>query len=169
MIDLLVDYNVLEDLHLNKKGNITAVALILSLILTGCGKDPELTRFKTNFENFCINISTLDTSINNINAESDTAITELLGYIDELENQFTLLANLDFPEEFDYLEELADQAGDYMKEAASSYHEAYANDTYDASVSEYAYKNYKRAYKRIQIILIYLHGEEPQDEDLISD
>ena len=65
-------------------------------------------------------------------------------YIDQLEDEFADLAEMDFPEEFDYLEELADQAGDYMKEAASSYHEAYANDTYDASISEYAYNNYEQ-------------------------
>ena len=151
------------------KGMAAALVLMLSLILCGCGEDPELTRFKTNFENFCINVSTLDDSINNIDASSDTATEELLRYIGLLDEQFKALANLDFPDEFDYLEELADQASEYMSEASSSYQKAYAEDTYDASMSEYAYKNYKRAYKRIQIILIYLHGEEPQDEDLISE
>lgn len=154
---------------MNKKGMAAAAVLALGLLLTGCGEDPELTRFKNEFENFCINVSALDTSINNIDAESDTATDELLGYIDQLEDEFETLAEMDFPEEFDYLEELADQAGEYMSEAADSYHEAYANDSYEANLSDYAYKNYKRAYKRIQIILIYLHGEEPQDEDLISE
>ena len=111
----------------------------------------------------------MDDSINNIDASSDTATKDLLKYIDLLDEQFKALANLDFPEEFDYLEELADQASEYMSEASSSYQKAYADGSYDASMSEYAYKNYKRAYKRIQIILIYLHGEEPQDEDLISE
>ncbi|MBQ8231604.1 MAG: hypothetical protein IJZ34_06745 [Lachnospiraceae bacterium] len=151
------------------KGTAAAIVLIVSLILCGCGEDPELTRFKTNFENFCINVSTLDNSINNIDATSDTATGDLLKYIGLLDEQFKALANLDFPEEFEYLEELSDQASEYMSEASSAYQKAYADDTYDASMSEYAYKNYKRAYKRIQIILIYLHGDEPQDEDLISE
>ena len=159
---------VLEDLQLKKKGKVLSAALALCLMLTGCGEDPELTRFKNDFENFCINVSTLDTSINKINADSDSATDELLGYIDQLEEEFESLAAMDFPEEFDYLEELADQASEYMTEAAVSYHEAFA-DEYQENVGDYAYKNYKRAYKRIQIILIYLHGEEPQDEDLISE
>lgn len=154
---------------MKKKGMAVVAACIMALLLTGCGEDPELTQFKVNFENFCINLSTLDTSINNIDAESENATDELLGYIDQMDEQFEALAALDFPEEFQYLEELSEEASEYMSEAAASYRKAYADDTFDQSMSDYAYKNYKRAYKRIQIILIYLHGDEPQDEDLISE
>lgn len=153
---------------MKRKMAAVIAALYLCLTLTGCGEDPELAAFKTDFENFCINVSALDTSINRIDAQSDTASEELLGYIDQLNQQFQILAGFDFPEEFDYLEELSDQAGEYMAEAASSYHEAYADGSFDQYMSDYAYANYKRAYKRVQIILIYLHGEEPQDEDLMD-
>ena len=33
-------------------------------------------------------------------------------------------------------------------------------------MADYAGENYARAYKRIQIILAFLHGEQPEDEDL---
>ena len=33
-------------------------------------------------------------------------------------------------------------------------------------MAEYAKENYSRAYKRVQIIISFLHGEEPQDPDL---
>ncbi len=152
-----------------KRKIAAAIAVLyLCLTVTGCGEDPELALFKASFENFCINVSTLDTCINQIDAQSDTASEELLGYIDQLNEQFQLLASLDFPEEFDYLEELSDQAGEYMATATSSYHEAYADGSFDRYKSDYAYANYKRAYKRVQIIIIYLHGETPQDEDLMD-
>lgn len=158
----------MEGIALKRKIAAVIAAFCLCLTTTGCGEDPELTEFKTNFENFCINVSALDTSINQIDAQSDTASEELLDCIDRLNEQFQILAGFDFPEEFDYLEELSDQAGEYMAVAASSYHEAYADGSFDQYMSDYAYANYKRAYKRVQIILIYLHGEEPQDEDLMD-
>lgn len=161
---------MLGRLHILKaKIIIAAAAIALSLMLTGCGEDPELTLFKSNVEQFCINLSQLDTSINKIDAEANNASDKLLGYIDQLDSQFQLFAELDFPEEFDYLEALADEAGDYMKEAAVSYQTAYADGGYDEPMSKYAFENYRRAYKRVQVIIIYLHGDEPTEADLVLD
>ena len=53
-----------------------------------------------------------------------------------------------------------------MTEAVKNYHQAYGGDEYDESTAEYAKQNYSRAYKRIQIIISFLHGEEPTDPDL---
>ena len=149
---------------------ISSITVLLVMILiAGCGKDPELTRFKTNFDNFCTNVSTLDASINNIDPSADNAVSKLLKYIRQMDEQFNAMANLDFPEDFDYLEDLADEAAEYMTEAADAYDKAFSTEGYDEAMNEYAYKNYKRAYKRLQIILIYLHGEEPTEADLISE
>ena len=148
MIDLCNGIYTREEKYVKKKVAVTAVALAISMILCGCGEDPELTKFKKDFEDFCINLSALDTSINNIDAQSETATDELLKYIDQLEDEFADLAEMDFPEEFDYLEEVADQASEYMTEAANSYHTAYEGDSFQENYSDYAYKNYKRAYKR---------------------
>lgn len=151
------------------KTKITAFALglLITYFFTACGSDPELENFKTDIDNFCTSISEIDTSINNLDAEAEDATTKLLGYLDELDTEFQNFAELDFPEEFDYLESLADEAGDYMTEAVTHYHKAYSNDSYDENTAEYARQNYARAYKRIQIIITFLHGEEPEDVDLI--
>lgn len=143
-----------------------AAILFVSLALTGCGKDPELTQFKTEIDEFCTNISELDTAINSIDAQSDTATEELLGYLDQLDEEFKVLATIDFPEEFDYLENLSDEASSYMTEAVASYHEAYSNGSFNEYTEEYAHENYSRAYKRVQIIITFLHGETPDDADL---
>ena len=79
---------------------------------------------------------------------------------------FQSFARLDFPEEFDYLEDLADESSQYMTEAVASYHDAYSNGAYNEYTAEYARQNYSRAYKRIQIIITFLHGEHPDDVDL---
>lgn len=140
-------------------------ALLSALLLTACGEDPELAQFKNSIDEFCTGISEIDDSINSIDALSDDAVSELLTDLDELNSLFQTFAQLDFPEEFDYLEDLADESSEYMAEAVKSYHEAY-DGTYDENMAEYARQNYSRAYKRIQIIISFLHGDEPVDDDL---
>lgn len=139
---------------------------LLCLVLTGCGEDPALTQFKTEIEAFCTNISELDTAINNIDATSDTASQDLLSNLDKLDLEFQQLAIIDFPTEFDYLEDLASQASEYMSVAVASYHEAYSNGSFNEYTEDYAHDNYVRAYKRVQYIIAFLHGETPQDDDL---
>ena len=145
------------------------LAFVIVALLTGCGKDPSLSRFKSNFDNFCSNVSTLDSSINNIDPKSDKAVSKLLKYMKQMDQQFSAMASLTFPDEFKYLEDLADEAAKYMSEAADAYEKAYEGETYDEAMNDYAFKNYKRAYKRLQIILIYLHGDEPTEADLVSE
>lgn len=140
--------------------------LFAAFLLTACGEDPELTQFRKDMDEFCTKISEIDSSINSIDAHGENAVYELLGYLDDLDLVFRSFAKLDFPEEFDYLEELADESSQYMTEAVTSYHKAYSNGTYDESMAEYAKQNYSRSYKRIQIIISFLHGEEPDDADL---
>lgn len=151
---------------MKNKVRLLIAGLLASTALTACGEDPELTQFRNSIESFCTEISQIDTAINGIDASSEGAVRELLSYLDDLEDAFQEFAELDFPEEFDYLEEIADQAGDYMSNAVSGYHEAYSDSSYDETIAAYAGENYSRAYKRIQIIITFLHGETPEDVDL---
>lgn len=117
----------------------------------------------------CTEISDIDTSINNVDAESDNAADELLGYLDQLDQDFQDFAALDFPTEFDYLESMADEASEYMTTAVQSYHDAFSNGGYNQLTADYAKENYARAYKRIQIIITFLHGEQPEDVNLTTE
>lgn len=142
--------------------------ILTVLTLTACGKDPQLTQFKEEIDAFCTEISDIDTEINNVDAQSENATEELLGYLDQLDAAFQDFAALDFPTEFDYLESLADEAGEYMTNAVESYHDAYSNGGYNQLTADYAKENYARAYKRIQIIITFLHGEQPEDVNLTT-
>lgn len=144
------------------------MGLLMIFNLSGCGTDPELTQFKNEIDAFCTAISEIDTSINNVDAQSEYAISELLGYLNDLEEEFENFSKLDFPEEFDYLESLADEASQYMTTAVECYKEVYSADSFDEGKAEFAKENYSRAYKRIQIIISFLHGEEPTDIDLTT-
>lgn len=145
---------------------IVFTAFLAAMVLTACGEDPALTQFRRSMDDFCTKISEIDTAINSIDAQSENAPSELLSCLDDLDIVFQSFARLDFPDEFDYLEDLAQESSKYMTEAVKSYHEAYSNGSYNEYTAEYARQNYSRAYKRIQIIISFLHGEEPIDEDL---
>ena len=147
---------------MKKQLTLLAVGFLTATMLTACGQDPAITEFKYEIDDFCTSIATLDNSINNIDAQSDDATSQLLRYLNELEIEFQNFAELDFPKGFDYLENLADEAGTYMTEAVKSYEAAFQEE-YDAAMAEYAKENYSRAYKRVQIIITFLHGEEPED------
>ena len=56
----------------------------------------------------------------------------------------------------------------YMTTAVESYHDAYDNGGYNQLTADYAKENYARAYKRIQIIITFLHGEQPEDVNLTT-
>lgn len=149
-----------------------AVILLLSIMLTGCNKDNvdyEMTKFHREINDFCDNLKEIDSSINqitNISADEQglkTATTALLENLDLLKDEFAKFSNLDFPTEYDYLEKLADEAYDYMTEAVNAYRKTY-QENYTSSMEEYAQENYKRAYKRVQIIIDVLNGKEPDTE-----
>lgn len=140
------------------------LAAICLLLLCSCGGNPVNAKFNNEINEFCDNISTIDAKINAINVEAEEnslryATSDLLSYLDELEIEFMKFSNLDFPEEFDYLEDMAKEAGTYMTEAVASYHKAY-EDGYNESMEEYARENYSRACKRVQLALALLRGED---------
>lgn len=146
-----------------------AILLLVSLMLTGCNKnnnDLEMTRFYAEINDFCDNLKEIDTSINQItNITADEAGLKnatkiLMSHLDTLKDEFTKFSNIDFPEEYDYLEKVADEAADYMTEAVNTYHKTY-EENYTASMEEYAHENYKRAYKRVQVIIDVLNGNDP--------
>ncbi len=157
---------MLEETNVKKKLSLLICGVLCAALLSGCGKDPKLEAFKDDIDSFCNNLVRINDEINSIDPEKATASTELLAKLDELNGHFESFANYDFPEEFDYLEGLADESLEYMNTAVASYHDTYSNGSYNEYTAEYAYQNYERAYKRIRIILDFIQGEEPEGDDI---
>lgn len=151
---------------MKKRFHILLATFFSVMLLTACGEDPELTKFRKNVDDFCDKLSQIHIAINSIDATKDSAVDELLDNLDELDLVFQAFAKLDFPEEFDNLEPIADESSQYMTTAVENFHLAYSNDSYNEYTAEYAQQNYARAYKRIQIIISFLHGETPDDVNL---
>lgn len=152
------------------KNKLIVLLTVLSLCFTftGCGEDPELAKFKNEMNAFCAEIADIDAGINSIDAESETAKDELLEYLDKANDSFKKLANMSIPEEFSYLEELADKASEDMTEAVNMYHDAFSNHSYNEYTYDYAGEYYKRAYKRLTYIISLLHGEIPEGDSGVT-
>lgn len=149
---------------MRRKRFLLLTGLVAAITLSACGTDPELQQLKKDMDAFCDSVAELHESINNIDAEAANASELALDYLDDLDKEFQKFAEFDFPEEYDYLEKLADEAGEYMSEAVRSYHEAYADGGYDENTGNYARENSARALKRLQVILDILHGDTPTED-----
>ena len=152
---------------LNKKPGILRRVLTISFcfvfLLTGCGNKEELENYKANMNQFFENIKVFDSSINAIDPESDTAVSELLSYLDSMDKSFAQMASLEVPDGFPGVEQLADEASEYMSEAVSYYHQAFEGEEYYATLADVAKQNYDRANLRIQYIVSILHGDIPEE------
>ncbi|HJA93149.1 MAG TPA: hypothetical protein H9717_08580 [Candidatus Eisenbergiella merdipullorum] len=143
---------------------LSSAAICLSaLLLSGCGRDQALETFYSEMEDFTVKANQDFQMLSGIDPSSETAVDELLSAMDSLSDTFEMLADISVPKEFASIEELADEASSYMTEAASLYHEAYADGGYSESIAATAQENYDRAVMRMNIISEVLQGETPTE------
>ena len=147
-----------------KKYKIMGVCLFLIFLLTACGEDEALTAYQEDMNTFFERAAQYNENMNAIDRNSDTAMTELLGYLDALAEDIEWMAELEVPEQFSAAESLADEADENMKQAVALFHAAYDGDTYDDGSAQAALEYYNRANIRIQYIIVILHGEIPEGE-----
>ena len=162
----------MEDLHLgNKRVNVCILTgILVSLSLLGCGRkaDPELLSYKESMEQFYSGLSYYDGQINSIEPEVDGAKEDLLNILDQMNESYKTMAELEVPEEFSGIEDLPAEASEYMQMADEYYHLAYDGD-FDEDSEALASQYYQRANNRAMVILQVLHGEVPSLEGVSVD
>ncbi len=143
------------------------VGAVCMAVLAGCGKqaDNGLDSYKSSMTDFYDKLSYYDKSINGINADSETAKDQLLEYLDEMNETYKAMAELQIPEEFDSISEIAVEAADYMQMADEFYHLAY-DGVFDEDNEQLAAQYYQRANSRVKVMLTVLHGEVPSGEGI---
>ncbi len=146
---------------------LTLFLSIALLTLTGCGKENKaLNIYKEEMTNFCNDIKEQNDIINAIDPSSESATDDLLTALDTLNEKFTILSEMTVPEQFSSIESLADEAGSYMSDAVTMYHEAFEAEEFDPATLEAANENYERAIKRVQYIGDILMGNMPDGDDV---
>lgn len=151
-----------------KKVVFVITVFLLFTALTGCGKtDKELEQYKADMTAFTETINDLVISIDNIDLNSDTRTEELLGYLDEMNAAFMEMGELEVPEQFANIEELADEASANLSQSVALYHQAFDNeDDYEPQLIDAALEYYSRAFKRLDYIGTILQGGLPEDESI---
>lgn len=143
-----------------------SMILLCCVLLTACGQDEELTAYQENMNLFFEHIAAYNDSMNAIDASSEDAKGQLLSYLDELQAEFTWMAELTVPDQFSAVDSLADEADENMRQAVALYHSAYEAAVFDEPTAQAAREYYDRANIRIQYIVSILHGEIPEGEGI---
>lgn len=145
----------------------TLLLLILFLFcLCGCGKDEQLEQYKENMTNFNTNISAIAIRMNNIDTTAEDALTDVLNCLSEMQYQFSLLAEMEVPQAFASVESLADEASEYMNQAATLYGEVFTAEEFSEEKSALAAEHYDRAMTRLSYISSLLQGELPEGKNV---
>lgn len=147
-----------------KRYQFLGAAIVCGFLLTGCGEDEALTAYQEDMNTFFENAAAYNDNMNAIDPNSEDAVSQLLAYLDGLQNEITWMAELEVPEQFSAAESLADEADENMREAVALFHSAYEGDTYDEALGQAALEYYERTNIRIQYIITILHGEIPEGE-----
>lgn len=137
--------------------------LLLTLFLTGCGKDKAVETYRANMTQFFENVQTINDAINQLDPNDENVGDQLLPLLDSLDKSFSQMASLEVPDGFPGVKDLATDASKYMTEAVSYYHQAYSGEEYDKTSADIAYQNYQFANKRLQYIVQILHGDIPEE------
>ena len=143
------------------------LAAMLCLCMAGCGKDQKLEEYNENISAFTLNNADNSSRMEEIDTTSDTAAIEVLICLDEMQEQFLVLAEMEVPKEFSSIESLADEASEYMTEAVKLYHEVFEAEEYSEETASVAQENYSRAMKRLSYISSLLQGDLPEGDDII--
>ncbi len=142
---------------------------VTALSFTGCGnKESEaLEQYKAEMTAFRENVSGLVDKIDNIDPNDASSISALLSCLDEMETEFAKMGNLEVPQQFASVEELADDAAANLSKSVSLYHQAFDNEeAVNPQYADAAREYYSRAFKRVEYIGTRLSGELPDDENV---
>lgn len=140
------------------------VCLLLILLLSACGEDEVLSAYLEDMNTFFSRAAEYNEKMNAIDRDSETAMLELLGYLDALEEDIAWMAELEVPDQFSAAESLADEAAENMEQAVALFHKACEGEKFDDATAQAAIEYYNRTNIRIQYIITILHGEIPEGE-----
>ena len=146
-----------------RKYMVLILSLVVFSMVTGCGASEEFASFQESVESFYTEVSEIENSIDQIDVQDEEAVTTLLICLEQMKVQFEMLAEMEVPVEFASVEELTDDALEYITEAVRLYTEAFSGDSVNDGYVQAAVENYESAMKRVEYIALLLQGEIPEE------
>ncbi len=141
------------------------ILVVMMFAMAGCGSkgSKELDNYKTSMTEFYDKLAYLNEAMNAIDPDSETAKIQLLGYLDEMNEAYKVMAAIAIPDEFSGISDIAVEAAGYMQMANETYHMAYDGE-FDEDSEMLASQYYERANSRALVMLQVLHGEVPEGD-----
>ncbi len=149
-----------------KKLAMLCMCICGCLLLGACGEDEALNAYQEDMNTFFAQVANCNDGMNAIDPAAEDATEQLLGYLDQLQEEIAWMAELETPDQFSAADSLADEADENMRQAVELYHRAYESETFDEAAAEAAREYYDRANLRIQYIIMILHGEIPEGDGI---
>lgn len=160
-----------EYLHKKKLGSTVSFLMAVCLLLTAtaCGRnkeDEKITAYRESMTTCYETIASSASALDAINPSANSAVTDMLTQLDQINTAFQDMAALEVPEEYSSIESMADDAAYYMSEASRLYHEAFADGGYLPEVGSNAKLQYKAAMTYLSYIGDILMGEIPEGDEV---
>lgn len=148
------------------------ITVAMSACLFGCNgandNEKALADFSAKISNFTEYIKDVDSQINSLDTSDKDSVDNLLAILDNMEEEFKTLAEIDAPTQYQDIENLADEASENMSLAVSGYHAFFESGTFDEEDALAAYEYYARAMKRVKYIGYMLTGGEIPEEENVT-
>lgn len=148
------------------------LAVTMSACLFGCGgaddDEKALVDFSVKISDFTEYIKDADAQINSLDVTDKDSVDQLLTILDDMDEEFQKLAEIDAPMQYQDVENLADEASENMSIAVSCYHTFFETETCSGEDAADAYEYYTRAMKRVKYIGYMLTGGEIPEEENVT-
>ena len=123
------------------------LVFILLTFITGCSNKNDVENYTANMTTFVSNVEKLSVSINAIDPQSDSATTDLLFYLDYMDQTFSQMADVKPPKGYESVSDISRSAATSMRNAVQLYHEVYEAETYDEEKEAQARASYNYAFE----------------------
>ncbi len=138
---------------------------ILVVFLTGCGeKDEAIENYKNSMEEILGEIKAIDGEINSLDPENENSMSSLMVDLDKLDEEFKKMAALEYPEGFEQIAKLANDASADMSASVSRFHDAYDGEYNEVAQAE-GYDLYQDANQKLRVLIQVLRGEYNNSEE----
>lgn len=132
------------------------VIVLTILLLSGCGtsqKLEELQNYRSEMDDFCSSVSSLQAQIDAIDPDSGNAQQELLSLLDQLAEVSAKAAGFSTPEGYEEAGEMCRRASDYLQEAKGEYHAAFEAEPFDTESFQKGLDSYQSAGRCLSLML----------------
>ncbi len=134
--------------------------MLIFILITGCSNKKDVENYTANMTTFVSNVEKLSVSINAIDPQSDDAATDLLFYLDYMDQTFSQMADTKPPKGYESVSDISRSAATSMRNSVQLYHEVYEAETFDEEKEAQARASYNYAFECLGQISDILQDKE---------